>query len=209
MARVSSLRSRVATRGVRPERESSVTENSTFKKAVRARAAQTGEKYTEARRNLLAESAASSAAGIEPHYLFLPPRSIQYVDAQSRRDLSPPPEAGPDFSWGYAGTGPSTSAWAVLLDATGSADLHLAIAFTTDHLAWWEEIGEQQFAITAAEVTAWRHENETRVRAEAATKQRTVSPAEMEAMILDHLATGPAKPWWQTYRGRHGEPRLT
>ncbi|MDO8184653.1 hypothetical protein Q5424_04810 [Conexibacter sp. JD483] len=36
-----------------------MTENGTFKKAVRARAASTGEKYTEARRALLAERAAA------------------------------------------------------------------------------------------------------------------------------------------------------
>lgn len=43
-----------------------MTENGTFKKAVRARAARTGQKYTEARRAVLAEREAAASGPPEP-----------------------------------------------------------------------------------------------------------------------------------------------
>lgn len=56
------------------EREIEVTQNSAVKKAVRARMAETGEKYTEARRNLLGSTATPSppAAGLPEGYTFQP-----------------------------------------------------------------------------------------------------------------------------------------
>ena len=47
----------------RDERESDVTENRALKQAVRERAARTGEKYTAARRALLAAQAPTSLTG--------------------------------------------------------------------------------------------------------------------------------------------------
>ncbi len=187
-----------------------MTENGTFKKAVRARVARTGERYTEARRNLLAEEA-TRAAGIEPHYRFVPPWTIEYVDADGRRELPLPPDLASAFSWGYAGSGPSTSSYAVLLDATGSADWTLAMGFTTDNLGW-PDLDQEEFAITAAEVRAWRRENEQKVRARAAADAgRTWTATELAADAAAYLSSddSPRGPWWRTYRELHGEPRLS
>jgi len=45
---------KAAMRGLRPQKGDDMTEDTGFKKAIRARTAETGEKYTEARRALLA-----------------------------------------------------------------------------------------------------------------------------------------------------------
>jgi hypothetical protein len=184
-----------------------VTENGAFKKEVRARAARTGEKYTEALRRTRGERGRVTVGEVEPHYAFVPPRSIFYVDEHVRRPLQPPANAGPAFGWGYGGSGPLTSAKALLLDATGSFDQHLAIAFVSDNLRWWEETGRRSFVLTVAEVRAWRRENEARVELEAAGP-RTYSAQEFAAKMVARLAEPPRRPWWQEYRERHGEPRV-
>jgi hypothetical protein len=196
-----------------------VTENARFKKLVRERMKQTDEKYTEARRAVLVECATRDAkparAEIEAYYAFTPPGTIEHVDAQGSRYLPVPEEAGPGFSWGYHGTGPNTSAWAVLVDSTGSAYPALARAFTDDHLDWWEEIGDREFVITVAEVRAWRAEAEPRVRTEDLDEDdepRILRLSNMKDRIeaYEHdAATGPRKPWWLAYRDTHGEPMIS
>jgi hypothetical protein len=194
-----------------------VTKSPKFKKAIRARMAETGEKYTEARRELGAAGGDPRPLGIptepplEPHYVFTPPATIERVDATGRRYLEVPEEVGPGFMWGYNGTGPNTAAWALLLDATGSCDLELAISFADDNLAWWEEIGEKSFVMTVAEVAAWRLQVEPRVRRVAAEgdSARTYSYAEMGERFIEHqraVALGQCLPWWKAYRAEHGEP---
>ena len=185
-----------------------MTENSQFKKAVRDRMAATGERYTTARRALLVQA-------VEPHYLFTPPGTIERLDVSGRRSLDAPDEAGPGFRWGYNGTGPNTCAWALLLDATGSCDLRLAIAFTSDNLDMWDVIGDRSFVITVAEVQAWRKEAEPRVRrkeAEVESHGPTVASfGDMSERIDAYkvaAAKGPRRLWWQSYRAANGEPRL-
>lgn len=197
-----------------------MTENSKFKRAVRDRMVATGDKYTEAARHvgglLPADGTESVSRQVqtEPHYAFTPPATIEYVDASGRRYLPVPDEVGPAFTWGYTGTGPNTSAWAVLLDATGSCDMALAIAFTADNLDWWDEIGDQAFSIAKKHVAEWRRLNERRVRKQEAVDQtRIYSFSEMGERMLAHqaelAASGPRKPFWQAYRdqGMRGADR--
>ena len=187
-----------------------MTQDSKFKKDVRARMRATGEKYTEARRALVAASSASpSADGVEPHYKFTPPGTIEYVDGNGRRFLPVPKEAGPGFMWGYAGTGPNTAAWALLVDATGSADPDLAMAFTDDNLNWPDEIADQAFVMTIAEVKAWRAETEPAVRAmEREEKWFSDMIDRVRADYQEAAKHGPRKPWWQQHRDAHGEPSI-
>lgn len=185
-----------------------MTENGAFKKRVRARAARTGENYTSARRRLLGndERASRMSTTVEPHYLFTPPDVIEYIDERERRTL-PQPDAG-TFSWGYAGGGPLASAEAVLLDATGSTDAQLAMAFVSENLVWWDDQGEQTFLLTVAEVRAWRHEAESRVRRDG-SGNRTSTAEELARDLMAHLSgRGPDLPWWQKYRDQHGEPQV-
>lgn len=185
-----------------------MTRNAKFKRAVRDRMAQTGEKYTKASRAVAERRPEARVASpdtfSEPHYAFIPPRTIEFVDEAGRRSLPVPEEAGPSFSWGYAGTGPNTSAWAVLLDATGSCDRRLAIAFTDDNLNWWEEIGGKAFVITKREVVEWRRLNESKVRERAEEGFGISRFSDMLDRIREYdeaLATfGPRKPFWQAYR---------
>src|SRR4051812_29133115 len=100
-----------------------MTKNARLKHDVRARMAATGEKYTEAARALQESppdddrQAGSDPTGV-PHYAFTPSEVIEYVDGPNRRELEVPEESmGVAFGWGYAGTGPNTSSWALLLDA--------------------------------------------------------------------------------------------
>lgn len=119
----------------------------------------------------------TAPSDIEPHYLFVPPYQLYRVTAAGRAELPLPPEnafpGSTSFSWGYHGSGPLTTATALLLDATGDADHDLAIGFVSDNLAWGEEIGDRLFILTVAEVCAWRAEREAAIREEAAAEPDT------------------------------------
>jgi hypothetical protein len=193
-----------------------MTENARFKHDVRARMAATGEKYTEAARAVRERRPDGDATGgadptSVPHYAFTPPETIEYVDGAERRTLRVPEGSmGVAFGWGYAGTGPNTSSWALLIDATGSADQVLAIAFTDDNLDWWDEIGDQAFVITREEVTAWRRLNEARVHREHREKAEASRFSDMAERLRasyeeQSRASGPRGPFWAAFReGRVG-----
>lgn len=180
-----------------------MTHDAAFKRRVRARMAETGEKFTTARRALLDDP----KQAVEAHYLFTPPRTIEYVTSSTRTELQPPEPAGPAFSWGYAGSGPNTASWAVLEHATGDCDLRLAIAFTEDNLDWWDELSDRMFALTVAEVRAWRREREPFVR--AIPRGQSWTPQQLAGEFLNDLESGETvAPWWQAYREVHGQPKI-
>jgi hypothetical protein len=177
-----------------------VTEDSSFKRAARARMAETGERYTVARRALLEVAARRP----EPYYRFTAPRTIERIDATRTLALAPDPDDGPSFAWGYAGSGPNTTARAVLVDATGDCDLRLAIAFAEDNLAWDLD---SSFVITIAEVRAWRLDRQPDIRQQP--RGRTYTAQEWGQLLMDHLnGDGLDRPWWRQYRNQFGEPRL-
>lgn len=68
---------RVGSRSMR--KEIVVTDNSAFKKLVRARMAETGEKYTEARRNVLAASGGSESPALTPVQLSFPAETFTAI----------------------------------------------------------------------------------------------------------------------------------
>lgn len=113
---------------------------------------------------------------------------------------------------GIRGNGLEHRVLALLLDATGSSDKKLAIAFTSDNLDWWDEIGDKPFVITVAEVRAWRDAAKPRVRDEPnAHDSHTARFSDALDRLADYrmaAALGPRKPWWQAYRDTHGEPPL-
>lgn len=80
---------------------------------------------------------------------------------------------------------------------------------------WWDEIGDREFVITAAEVRAWRAEAEPRVRTEDLDEDgepRILRFSDMKDRIeayKQEAARGPRKPWWLTYRDTHGEPMIS
>jgi hypothetical protein len=132
-----------------------MSRNSKLKRAVRSRMLQTGENYTTAHR-MLRQSEDACRERIEPHYWFGNWSVIEYVDGEIRKPLPLPEDPMGEFTWGYTGSGPNTSARAVLLDATGSEDHALAMRFVSDNLQW----SRGPFALTIAEVRAWRTEVE-------------------------------------------------
>jgi hypothetical protein len=67
------------TRGVRVNERNNVTQNSAVKKAVRARMAETGEKYTEARRKVLGEPGDYKSPPAPPLNLEFPPETFTAV----------------------------------------------------------------------------------------------------------------------------------
>lgn len=192
-----------------------MTQDSKFKKEVRSRMRGTGENFTTARRAVLEARGKDRARSIEPHYAFVPPGTIRSVDGTTSEILTVRNGVrGLGFSWGYAGTGSNTAAWTLLLHATGSADQALAIAFSDDHLDWWDEIGDKPFVITVAEVRAWRREAEPDVRARERRPDEEPCVTRFSDMrerirTYDEAAkAGPRKPWWQHYRDRHGQPSV-
>lgn len=186
-----------------------MTQNGAFKKRVRARAAALGESYTTALRRLQAErdgiGCVAPVCLLEPRYQFVPPGSIEFIDDRGRRALEP--ESGPAFSWGSGGDSQMTSADAVLVDATGSTDPHLALAFVAENLSFWTELAGKPFVLTVAEVRAWRRENEFRIRDEA-RRQRVLNPAAAAQLIFELLNGPPRRPWWESHRLRHGAPPI-
>jgi hypothetical protein len=179
-----------------------VTRDANIKRRVRERQARTSEKYTVARRAVEAE------LGPELHYLFTAPRTIERIHGSERHELGVPPPAGPAFAWGYGGSGPNTSAWAVLGDATGDCDNRLAIEFVDDNLGW-PELAEEPFVITAAEVRAWRAEREPRIR--SAPPIQIYTGRELAELVFEHLqdADGIERPWFELYRTRRRAPRIS
>ncbi len=153
------------------------------------------------------------ARRVEPHYRLEPPDWVMRIDSGRRTVLEPPPEverwAGRQM-WGYAGSGPNTTAATLLRDAGRDRPLDLdlaSICFTSDILAHLEQ--SETHVITEAEVRAWAEERmEGCVEEMRANVGREFSEEEQKAIIRDLLTQGPRTPWLVEYRAAHGDPDL-
>jgi hypothetical protein len=151
---------------------------------------------------------------MEPHYRLEPPDWVMRIDSRTRRVLDPPPEverwAGRQM-WGYAGSGPNTTAATLLRDALGDRPLEIdlaSICFTSDVLTHLEQ--SETHVITEAEVRAWTEKRMERgVEEMRASAGREVSEEEQKAMVRELLAQGPRTPWLEQYRAIHGAPDVT
>lgn len=147
---------------------------------------------------------------MDEHYVFTPPDTIERVDRNGNRTpvlAAPESTWSGQLAWGYAGSGPNSTAEAVLLDATGNdVPAEVAISFTDDILDF-HELSEAPWKLTVAEVRAWRAEREAEILERYAKGLRVTSWASGATdRVEEAIRGGPRSTWVETYRTVHGTP---
>jgi hypothetical protein len=141
---------------------------------------------------------------MEPYYHLTPPNLVERVELQQRRRIEALPDcdwSGGETLWGYHGSGPNTTAAAVLGDATGGKPIPLdrAIDFVEDVLSSFSPPEHHHIAVR--EVAAWWQE---RTEEPPPDSPAIWSMTEIQSAIELRLEGGQLAGWLRAYRAVHG-----
>jgi hypothetical protein len=158
---------------------------------------------------------------LEPHYVLLPPSTLEFVRVNGVREpLEPLSGDGfaDTFAWGDAGSGSNETSLALLrgVDPHVAEERNVVIAFTIEVTTYFDR--ERVAKIAEREVAEWAFERVFDIRADAEAQRLGVRrPHERIALPLSawpRLRPGEqfeplvVRNWLETYREKHGTPYL-